>query len=476
MKSHLVLFGILTAPSLVLGADEKIDVEALRQEIRELRQRTEQLERKLQQFEATATAQPAPLGATNVTAALPLPDGVQPQSSGAEAPTMGKTWSPTAPITLMRAGGAYMNIGFDALIDAGGSTARQPGDYLQLGGHDPLQRGFSAPNTEIVLDGAVDPYFTALANFVFQLDKNNETHFELEEVYAKTTALPGNVQLKVGQYLANFGRQNPQHPHQWAFVDQPLILSRVFGPDGLRSIGTDISWLAPTPFFTEFTLGILNGNGEQGFLFRNPGDEMNGVSQFRGRTTVDGSLSGVDDLLFVPRMAMSFDLTDQQTLLFGTSAAFGPNNTGSDTRTEIYGADLYWKWKSASAEKGFPFVALQTEGLYSRFDAGADPAMGYGAETLYDYGFYAQALWGFKPRWVAGLRGDWVDGNTGADDPNDPFRGRRTRISPNLTWYPTEFSKLRLQYNFDHGEYFGDEHSIWMQFEFQLGAHSPHKF
>src|SRR5205085_11193295 len=135
------------------------------------------------------------------------------------------------------------------------------------------------------------------------------------------------------------------------------------------------------------------GNGEQGFLFRNPGDEMNGVSQFRGRTTVHRSLSGVDDLVFVPRMAISFDVTDQQTLLFGTSAAFGPNNTGSDTRTEIYGADLYWKWKSASAEKGFPFVALQTEGLYSRFDAGADPATGYGAETLYDYGFYAQALW-----------------------------------------------------------------------------------
>ncbi len=474
MKSHLVLFGILTVPSLVFGADEKIDVEALRKEIRELRLRTEQLERKLQQFETTATAQTATAASTNLTATIQSP--TPPQSSGAEPPAMNKTWTPTAPITLMRAGGAYMNIGFDALIDAGGSTAREPGDYLQLGGHDPFQRGFSAPNTEIVLDGAVDPYFSAMANFVFQLDKNNETHFELEEVYAKTTALPGNVQLKVGQYLANFGRQNPQHPHQWAFVDQPLILNRVFGPDGLRSLGTDISWLAPTPFFTEFTLGILNGNGEQGFLFRNPGDEVNGVSQFRGRTTVDRSLSGVEDLLFVPRMAMSFELTDQQTLLFGTSAAFGPNNTGHDTRTEIYGADLYWKWKSASAEKGFPFVALQTEALYSRFDAGADPAMGYSAETLNDYGFYAQALWGFKPRWVAGLRGDWVDGNTGADDPNDPFRGQRTRISPNLTWYPTEFSKLRLQYNYDHGEYFGDDHSVWLQFEFQLGAHSPHKF
>jgi len=191
---------------------------------------------------------------------------------------------------------------------------------------------------------------------------------------------------------------------------------------------------------------------------------------------VDRAMRGPDDLVFVPRFATSFDLTDQQTLLAGVSAAFGPNNTGTSTRTEVYGTDLYWKWKSASAEKGFPFVALQTEALLSRFEAGADPTVGYPAETLYDYGFYAQALWGFHPRWVAGLRGDWVDGNTGVDDPNDPFRGQRTRISPNLTWYPTEFSKLRLQYNYDHGEYFGTEHSVWMQFEFQLGAHSPHKF
>ena len=56
------------------------------------------------------------------------------------------------------------------------------------------------------------------------------------------------------------------------------------------------------------------------------------------------------------------------------------------------------------------------------------------------------------------------------------FRGQRTRVSPNLTWYFTEFSKLRLQYNYDKGELFGTEHSVWMQLEFQLGAHTPHKF
>ena len=58
----------------------------------------------------------------------------------------------------------------------------------------------------------------------------------------------------------------------------------------------------------------------------------------------------------------------------------------------------------------------------------------------------------------------------------DPLRADRTRISPNLTWYPTEFSKLRLQYNLDDRQDLGVDHSVWLQFEFILGAHAAHKF
>jgi len=50
------------------------------------------------------------------------------------------------------------------------------------------------------------------------------------------------------------------------------------------------------------------------------------------------------------------------------------------------------------------------------------------------------------------------------------------RLSPNLTWYPTEFSKIRLQYNYDDQAIFGTASSVWLQFEFLLGAHAEHKF
>jgi len=59
---------------------------------------------------------------------------------------------------------------------------------------------------------------------------------------------------------------------------------------------------------------------------------------------------------------------------------------------------------------------------------------------------------------------------------DDPDRTGRWRISPNLTWYPTEFSKIRLQYNLDERNDIGTDHSVWLQFEFLLGAHGAHKF
>ena len=75
---------------------------------------------------------------------------------------------------------------------------------------------------------------------------------------------------------------------------------------------------------------------------------------------------------------------------------------------------------------------------------------------------------------VAGFRGEYAHADKSTFVSAD--RADRTRWSPNLTWYPTEFSKFRVQYNLDHRAGLGDDHSLWFQFEFLLGAHAAHKF
>lgn len=380
------------------------------------------------------------------------------------------------PPAAVRASGAYMNMSFVGLTSAGVSTARDL-DRLEVGDHDPRVRGFTIPNAELSLDGAVDPYFKGFVNIVHKLDAQGTTGVELEEMYALTTSLPANLQLKVGQFFTEFGRQNPQHPHAWAFADASLVLGRIFGAEGLRGQGARVSWLLPTPVFAEASLTVLNSAGGTTSSFRS--EES---STIHGGLPVDRGVQGLGEMLYVPRLSTSFDLTSSQTLLLGASGAFGPNNTGPDAQTRIYGADVYWKWKSPRASAGFPFVTFQSELLSRRYDAASRIAALDGvtvlpASVLKDVGGYAQVQWGIRPLLVAAVRAESVRN----DDPiaaafTATEREDRSRYSTNLTWFPTEFSKFRVQYNYDHRAVMGNDSSLWFQFEFMLGAHAAHKF
>ncbi len=384
----------------------------------------------------------------------------------------------TQPMTIASGGGGknYMNISFDGLFSFDATKERNVG-LLEVGDHDPQQRGFNARNMEIALDGAVDPYFEGFANIVLKLDNNNQTSIELEEAFMQTTSLPFGLQLKAGQFFSAFGRLNPTHPHTWEFADTPLVSGRLLGPDGLRGVGAQISWVVPVPWYSQFYLAMQEGRGSTAFSFRNPGD--NGT--FFGRITDDRELRGLGDFVWIPRWENSVNLSDTQTVLAGVSGAFGSNETGAHEGTQIYGADFLYKWKSTHAEGGFPFVKWQTEALYRRFEAGRGVAMTFPvAETFHDWGMYSQLLWGFKKGWIVGLRGDYLHMQDSRFT-DDEERQTRSRISANLTWYPTEFSKIRLQYNHDfleENEFLAgrDVDSIILQFEFILGAHGAHKF
>lgn len=417
--------------------------------------------------------------ASGSSASFPTTDEsvVTSTSSSETISSTGADASLVQPLGISGNGGKnYMNISLDAMFALAGSSAPDL-DRVEVGDHDPQQRGFNARNIELAFDGAVDPYFQGFANIVFKLDNDNNTDVEVEEAFAQTTNLPFNLQLKAGQFFDAFGRINPTHPHTWDFADAPIVAGRLLGADGLRGVGTQLSWVLPTPWYAQMSLGLQNGRGDTAYSFRNPGDD----GLFFDRLTNDRELRGLGDLLWQPRFETSVDLSPTQIVLGGVSGAFGPNDTGAHTRTQIYGGDFLYKWKSEHAEGGFPFVKWQTEVMYRRFEAGrgVDDAFPV-AETFHDWGLYSQVLWGFKKGWVAGIRGDYYDAQDSRFT-DDIDRQSRSRVTANLTWYPTEFSKIRLQYEHDFMDdtFFlagRDVDSVFLQFEFILGAHGAHKF
>ena len=75
-------------------------------------------------------------------------------------------------------------------------------------------------------------------------------------------SLPYGLQLKAGLFLTEFGIINPTHSHAWQWLDQPVIISRFFGGDGMRAPGARLSWLTPLPWYSEFLASVQNANGE----------------------------------------------------------------------------------------------------------------------------------------------------------------------------------------------------------------------
>lgn len=394
--------------------------------------------------------------------------------------------------TLALPGGAQfrlLDLSLDALVNAGGSSERDEGiGQLQLGGHDPSQRGFTVSNVELSGIGAVDPYFQFESHLIYFIDPEGESQFELEEVFARTSSLPAGLQLKIGQYFTEFGRINSQHPHAWDFIDQPVIHGRVFGPDGMRGPGARLAWLAPVPWFAELTFGMHNSGGETMASFRSTDEE----EAPGGHLIEERDVRSLEDFVFNARLNQSFDLGRETVSQFGLSGAWGPSGAGTSTRSALYGADLRLKWTPAVNDAGWPFVVVQGEAIQRVYgttlqeidDPDTIPGSGdevfLAGDTLEDRGFYAYVLWGFRRDWVAGLRWETAsasgDGLVLRDD--DPLRDDRQRFSPMLAWHPTHFSRVRLQYNLDVADHLEHDraHSVWLGLEFLVGNHPAHTY
>jgi hypothetical protein len=187
----------------------------------------------------------------------------------------------------------------------------------------------------------------------------------------------------------------------------------------------------------------------------------------------DFEVEGPSDLLHVAAIEQFFPLSQNWSLSWGLSGAFGPNASGRANRTDVYGTDVYLKFRPIT-EASFTVVSLQTEWFYRRRQVPD--------ELLQDVNGYAEAFWRFSQRWGAAGRYEYgspvLDGSGDVTtDPLDPeWTVARHRVSANVTLWPTEFSRLRLQGSRDMPGY---RTSIWAAFlgvELVTGAHGAHVF
>jgi hypothetical protein len=482
----------LLTSSGVARADEieqlRRDLEGVKRQMREMQSTIRRQDELIQKLEAERAKAPA---AGPPSAALDRAV----EAAKAEAPPSAAPVVPPTAILTRSLGGAQLrlvDVSVDILTAVGASTERDEEiANLQGGAHDPNRRGFTLQQAEFSFSGAVDPYFTGEAHFVL-----TDSSTELEEAFLTTQSLPYGLQVEAGHFFTEFGRINPTHPHAWRWIDQPVINSRLFGGDGLRNPGMRLGWLVPVPWFSQLHLGAQNASGETAFSFLGEGggeaghghehgeeEEEEEATGIGGRPLVERDVHRLEDLLYLARWENAWTLTDSLSALVGGSGLFGPNASGAREQTRIYGADLVAKWRPATNFRGWPFLIWESEIMKRDFEAGkiVDEAgiVTVPEDTLYDWGLYTQLLYGFRYRWAGGVRYEYATGSgeSVGGRAGDPLRDDRHRFSPLLSFQPTEFSRLRLQYNFDHAEHLDDDaHSVWLGVEILYGQHPAHRY
>ncbi len=335
-----------------------------------------------------------------------------------------------------------------SLIFDGAAAAYTDAKPLQTGGHDPKRNGFNLQQLELHMESSVDPYLHFQANIVFA-----QFGVEVEEAYAETMALPWGLQLKAGQMLTAFGRINATHPHSWSFVDQPLMIGKFFGSEGSRGLGVQAAWLTPLPWFTEVKLATTDAAGQCC------------ARSWLGGTDLPVRRPG--DLLYTLTAKSFVPIDDDWSVTIGLSGQTGPNASGNDNRSEVVGADLYLRYRPAS-DPLRRSLSLQVEhSARSRQQPGTH---------LVDQAGYAHLVGVFALRWEAGWRTDWGTGVSG--DPLDAsWTGQRTRHAAQLSFYPSHFSRVRLQLSADVPSWRQEPiYGAVLALETLIGDHGAHNF
>lgn len=423
----------------------------------------------------------APVPAPRTAAAGPIaPAGLQPRPAPGGRVTSGTMFNPAISVILdsrfhrdsVHGEGAHI------LHEAKGFHGHHDHDHHHGHGHGAMEPGFSLAGTELVLSASVDRYFDALATLVF-----DGHSVELEEAYGLTRALPAGFTLKFGKFFSGIGYINSQHPHQWDFVDQALPYQLILGHHGLNDVGVQLTWLTPARSYLLFGIEAFQGDNEA-------------VANYIGHVDHDLAVGGLEEKEG-PRLLTGFfkfgpDLGASHAVQFGGFGGrsslhqekhdHGHGRNYLEGTSTFWGVDLVYKYDDPRAW-GHGDLTLQAEYLrrVKDIDVAAREFPGGMPETRWTQdGLYVQAVYGFAPRFTGALRWD-AAGLTNRRVRAGTLEewGKSSRTAANITFNPTEFSRLRVQAGrssilTDHGREKFNEFTVQMLLS--LGVHGAHRF
>ena len=359
------------------------------------------------------------------------------------------------------------------------SYKNNPDDYMlsgyALGGEAGLAtEGFSLGHSEIMLSNNIDDKFFGQLTLAIA-EHDGSTEVELEEAFFETLALGSGFTIRGGRFYSAIGYLNQQHEHAWDFFDAPLIYRGLFGnqylDDGLR-----LSFVVPTDLYIELGTEMFAGGKYPA------GGNHSSVGSWTAFVNIGGDI-GVSHSW---QSGVSYWSADNIEREYGGHDHGGVGEVPLfEGDSHIVGFNAVYKWAPYGNYRD-QNVKLQFE-YFNRDDEGdltllnSSPLETSTLNSRQD-GWYAQAVWQFLRTWGIGVRYDMVGSdNTGSDvavlDEAGLISNGHTpeRASLMAEWVPSEYSRIRLQYNRDDSYPVTDD-QLFLQYTFSIGAHGAHQY
>jgi hypothetical protein len=277
-------------------------------------------------------------------------------------------------------------------------------------------------------------------------NENGAFKFELHELFISSSKLIPRSRFRAGKFFLGVGRLNSFHRHDWPFISAPKVHASFFDDEAASDTGLEYSYLFPTPFYLDLTVGVTNG----------------------------WTYGHADDLGTRPYFPTHYArLASFQSLFSDGGCQFALNylgrKDGVGEMVSLMGIDATAKWKEGPLLK----TLIQSEFWYQI----RSPLSG---NTTRAFGFYIYPQYGLSNSWSLGVRFDGYKDLTLKDANDVSISNFDYGIIPTLTFKPSEFSTIRAAYNL-LGSYQGGTHTngaraFEIQAVFILGSHPAHDF